>query len=69
MFILQNSALGNIINPITSLCIPHDVNPLLVYRHTYITTQHKVMGEVDEKIIKLINYKPYIIVKGDNNVK
>ena len=25
---LQNSGLGNIINPITSLCIPHNVKPL-----------------------------------------
>ena len=66
---LQNSGLGNIINPITSLCIPHDVNPLLVIGHRHTLPQHKVMGEVDEKIIKLINYKPYIIIKGDNNVK
>ena len=66
---LQNSGLGNIINPITSLCIPHDIRPLIVVGHRHTLPQHKVMGEVDEKILDLINYSPYILVKGDNNVK
>ena len=66
---LQNSGLGNIINPITSLCIPHNVKPLLVIGHRHTLPQHKVMGEIDEKILDLINYPSYIIVKGDNNVK
>ena len=66
---LQNSGLGNIINPITSLCIPHDVRPLLIIGHRHTLPQHKVMGEVDEKILDLIDYLPYIIVKGGNSVK
>ena len=66
---LQNSGLGNIINPITSLCIPHDIRPLIVVGHRHTLPQHKVMGEVDEKMLDLINYSPYILVKGDNNVK
>ena len=66
---LQNSGLGNIINPITSLCIPHNVRPLLVIGHRHTLPQHKVMGEIDEKMLDLVNYSPYIIVKGDNNVK
>ena len=66
---LQNSGLGNIINPITSLCIPHNVRPLLIIGHRHTLPQHKVMGEIDEKILDLINYPSYIIVKGDNNVK
>ena len=66
---LQNSGLGNVINPITSLCIPHNVNPLLVVGHRHTLPQHKVMGEIDEKMLDLVNYSPYIIVKGDNNVK
>jgi phosphonopyruvate decarboxylase len=66
---LQNSGLGNIINPITSLCIPHDVRPLLIIGHRHTLPQHKVMGEVDEKILDLIDYLPYIIVKGSNSVK
>ena len=66
---LQNSGLGNIINPITSLCIPHNVNPLLIVGHRHTLLQHKVMGEIDEKILDLIDYSPYILIKGDNNVK
>jgi len=66
---LQNSGLGNIINPITSLCIPHNVRPLLVIGHRHTLPQHKVMGEIDEKILDLINYFPYILLKGNNNVK
>ena len=66
---LQNSGLGNIINPITSLCIPHNVRPLLVIGHRHTLPQHKIMGEVDEKMLDLIDYSPYIIIKGSNNVK
>jgi len=66
---LQNSGLGNTINPLTSLCIPHDIKPLLVIGHRHTLPQHKVMGEVDEDILKLIGYDNYIIVKGENNVK
>ena len=27
------------------------------------------MGEIDESLLKLIDYSPYFIIKGDNNVK
>jgi len=66
---LQNSGLGNVINPLTSLCIPHGIKPLLVIGHRHTLPQHKIMGETDEEILKLIGYDNYIIVKGDNNVK
>lgn len=66
---LQNSGLGNIINPLTSLCIPHGIEPLLVIGHRHTLPQHKIMGETDEQILKLIGYKNYIIIKGENNVK
>ena len=65
---LQNSGLGNIINPLTSLCIPYDIHPLLVIGHRHTLPQHKVMGEVDDDLLKLIEYTNYIIVRGDNNV-
>ena len=65
---LQNSGLGNIINPLTSLCIPYDIHLLLVIGHRHTLPQHKVMGEVDDDLIKLIEYTNYIIVRGDNNV-
>ena len=66
---LQNSGLGNIINPLTSLCIPSGVCPLLVIGHRHTLPQHKIMGEVDEKMLNLIGYDNFILVSGDNNVK
>ena len=66
---LQNSGLGNIINPITSLCMPFKVEPLLVIGHRHTLEQHKIMGETDEQLLQLIGYTNYIIVKGENNVK
>ena len=59
---LQNSGLGNCINALTSLCIPHKIYPLLVVGHRKGLPQHKVMGEVDEMMLKLIGYTNYIIV-------
>ena len=66
---LQNSGLGNTINPLTSLCIPFGINPLLVIGHRHTLPQHKIMGEIDEQLLKLIGYENYIIVRGENNVK
>ena len=66
---LQNSGLGNLINPITSLCYPFDIFPLLIIGHRHTIWQHKKMGEIDEGILKLLNYPNYIIVDGNNNAK
>ena len=66
---LQNSGLGNIINPITSLCFPHGIFPLLIIGHRHTLPQHKVMGEIDEELMSLLKYPNYIMIKGDNNVK
>ena len=66
---MQNSGLGNIINPITSLCMPFGIEPLLVIGHRHTLSQHKIMGEIDEDMMKLIGYRNYIIVTGENNVK
>ena len=66
---LQNSGLGNTINPLTSLCMPFKINPLLIIGHRHTLEQHKIMGESDEKILQTIGYTNYIIIKGENNVK
>ena len=66
---LQNSGLGNIINPLTSLCIPSKLCPLLVIGHRHTLPQHKIMGEVDKQILDLIGYENFILITGDNNVK
>jgi sulfopyruvate decarboxylase TPP-binding subunit len=66
---LQNSGIGNCINALTSLCIPHNVHPFLVIGHRHTLSQHKVMGEVDKQMLDLIGYSNYTILDGDNNVK
>ena len=66
---LQNSGLGNCINALTSLCIPHDIHPLLIVGHRHTLPQHEVLGRVDKQMLDLIGYSNYIIVDGDNNVK
>ncbi len=66
---LQNSGLGNTINPLTSLCLPHGIEPLLIIGHRHTLPQHRIMGETDFDLLKLIGYKNYIIVEGDNNAK
>ena len=66
---LQNSGLGNIINPITSLCMPSKVCPLLVIGHRHSLGQHKIMGEIDMALLDLIGYENYLLVEGPNNVK
>ena len=66
---LQNSGIGNIINPLTSLCIPANVCPILVIGHRHTLPQHKVMGEIDKDLMKLIGYENFILISGDNNVK
>lgn len=66
---VQNSGVGNLVNPLTSLCIPSGVNPLVVIGHRHTLPQHKIMGETDKKIMDTIGYENYIIVHGANNVK
>lgn len=66
---LQNSGLGNIVNPITSLCLPSDIQPLLVIGHRHTLPQHKVMGNIDKQLLELMGYENYIIAVGDNNAK
>ena len=58
-----------IINPLTSLCLPSNVCPLLVVGHRHTLPQHRIMGEVDKKILELIGYDNFILVTGDNNAK
>jgi len=66
---LQNSGLGNVINPLTSLCLPSGIQPLLVIGHRHTLPQHKIMGEIDKDMLHLIGYENYLLCSGDNNVK
>ena len=66
---LQNSGIGNVITALTSLCIPHQIYPLLVIGHRHSLPQHKIMGEVGEALLYKIGYTNFITIKGDNNVQ
>jgi phosphonopyruvate decarboxylase len=64
---LQNAGLGHTVNPLTSLCIPYGIDLLLVVGHRHTLPQHKVMGEIDERLLELMGWTNYLIVSGDNN--
>ena len=64
---MQNAGLGHAINPLTSLCIPYGIDMLLVVGHRHTLPQHRVMGEIDERILELVGWDHYLIVYGENN--
>lgn len=64
---LQNAGLGHTINPLTSLCIPYEIELLLVVGHRHTLPQHRVMGEIDARMLELIGWDDVIIVDGANN--
>jgi phosphonopyruvate decarboxylase len=64
---LQNAGLGHAINPLTSLCLPWGITPLLVIGHRHSLPQHEVMGRVDADLLSLIGYDNAILVHGPNN--
>ena len=59
---MQNSGLPFATNPLTSLCIPYGIDFLLVIGHRHTLPQHRVIGEVDESILKLIGWSNYVLV-------
>lgn len=61
---MQNAGLGHAINPLTSLCIPYEIDVLLVIGHRHTLPQHRVMGEVDERLLALIGWDRYVLVNG-----
>jgi phosphonopyruvate decarboxylase len=64
---LQNAGLGHAVNPLTSLCIPYGIEMTLVVGHRHTLPQHKVMGEVDAKLLELIGWDDVVLVEGENN--
>jgi phosphonopyruvate decarboxylase len=64
---LQNAGLGHTINPLASLCRPYEIDVLLVIGHRHTLPQHRVMGEVDRRLLELIGWEHYLIVHGDNS--
>jgi phosphonopyruvate decarboxylase len=64
---LQNAGLGHAVNPLTSLCIPYGIEMTLVVGHRHTLPQHRVMGEIDERLLELIGWDDYVLVEGENN--
>ena len=63
---LQNAGLGHVVNPLTSLCIPYDIELLLVVGHRHTLPQHRVMGEIDEQLLELLGWTNYLLVRADD---
>ena len=46
----------NLVNPIISLCFPFEIFPFLIIGHRHSLPQHKIMGEIDDKLLRIMNY-------------
>jgi phosphonopyruvate decarboxylase len=64
---LQNAGLGHVVNPVASLLVPYDIDVLLVVGHRHTLPQHRLMGEIDERLLRLLGWDDCILVHGDNN--
>ena len=64
---LQNAGLGHAVNPLASLCIPYGIEMTLVVGHRHTLPQHKVMGEIDVRLLELLGWDDYVLVEGANN--
>jgi phosphonopyruvate decarboxylase len=64
---MQNAGLGHAVNPLASLCAPYGIPVRLVIGHRHSLPQHKVMGEIDEKLLDLLGWEDAIVVHGPNN--
>jgi len=59
----QNSGVGNLVNPIASLCLPYNLQPWIIIGHREGLPQHRVMAKIDDDIMQLLGYKKYLLVK------
>ena len=64
---MQNAGLGHAINPLTSLCVPCGIPVRLIIGHRHSLPQHKVMGDIDGRLLDLIGWEDAIMVHGSNN--
>jgi len=64
---LQNAGVGHAVNPLASLCIPYGIEMTLVVGHRHTLPQHKVMGEIDARLLELLGWDDYVLVEGENN--
>ena len=72
---LQNSGLGNIVNPITSLTNIYKIPCLLIVSHRgdpegdKDAVQHEIMGRVTEKLLDLMGIYKQIIPNEEKSIK
>ena len=59
----QNSGVGNLVNPITSLCVPYNIYPYIVIGHRHTLPQHEQMARIDELLMQSMGYQAYTIVE------
>jgi sulfopyruvate decarboxylase TPP-binding subunit len=64
---MQNAGLGHAVNPLASLCVPYGIPIRLIVGHRHSLPQHKVMGEIDDKLLDLLGWDDAVIVHGSNN--
>jgi sulfopyruvate decarboxylase TPP-binding subunit len=62
---MQNAGLGYAVNAITSLCIPYGIELLLVIGHRHTLPQHRVMGEVDGRLLELLGWDQAVLVGAE----
>lgn len=63
---LQNSGLGNIVNPVTSICDEHvyDTPCIFLVGHRQDEAQHKTMGSITKPLLRQLGIKHAIISKN-----
>lgn len=60
---LQNSGLGNLVDIITSLLKPYDIEIDLLISVRKRPKHHALMGKITNKLLKLLKYKSYTLVE------
>ncbi len=62
---IQNLGLAHCIESLSSLVIPCNAKITFLISHRISPEHHKIMGEIDEDILEMLNYPHYIYYKKD----
>lgn len=66
---LQNAGLGHVVNPLASLCMPYGIDLRLIVGHRHTLPQHKVMGDIDKSLLRVLGWENVIFVHGPNDAQ
>lgn len=64
---MQNSGLGHCLDLITSFLIPYGLEIDLLISCRTTPKHHHVMGQLTEPLLKLLNYKRYMLLWSNDN--